>query len=199
MKKIVELRSYFLLCCFLFVFLFSSLGQAAAKSTKGTSLTKNKFNDRKGFLIGVGPILGGEVNTVDQVGGGLELRVGYGFNERYLLYYEGDTFFTQKSGVSYFFEDVQAKGQAFIWKNLYGDLGLGFTIGNQKVEGVNFFGNNVDESTTSVGFVLSFGIGYEFRLTRYFSISPEFAFNYRHVGGLNFVTPGLIVNCGWYF
>ena len=69
---------------------------------------------RKGFLIGLGPTLGGETNTIKQIAGGARFRMGGGLSEKVLLYWDSSYFFTRKNRLDYDIVQEQVKAQYFI-------------------------------------------------------------------------------------
>ncbi len=147
--------------------------------------------DRKGFFLGFGPYIGGEVNRIKQVAGGAELRIGGGLTDKTLLYAENNFIYTNKYALNYYAYDLQAKIQHFFYEGLYANLGVGFSVASASFSTIFL--------DTKVGLGLSGGLGYEFRVGKKFAISPEVAVYYRRLGGENYVVPAGIMNMSWYF
>ncbi len=147
--------------------------------------------DRKGFFLGFGPYIGGEVNEIKQVAGGVELRIGGGLTDKTLLYAENNFIYTNKDALNYYAYDLQAKIQHFFYEGLYANLGVGLSVGSASFSTIFL--------DTQVGLGLSGGLGYEFRVGNKFAISPEVAVYYRRLGGENYVVPAGIMNMSWYF
>ncbi len=147
--------------------------------------------ERKGFLIGVGPHIGYEAKSFKNVTGGAEFRIGGGFNEQWLLYLEGAFSATKKYGLGLWVFDTQAKTQFFFFKDLYANLGVGFADGEVD--------SSIGTYSSKFGFSSSAGIGYEFRLTKLFCMSPEVQVYYRRIEGVNLIEPMLNLHLGWYF
>lgn len=147
--------------------------------------------ERKGFLIGLGPKVGYEMQSdIKKVSGGMELRIGGGINEKFLLYYEGTSMWTRKDGVNLYFYDTLAKAQYFVYEDLYVNAGGGWSIGRAEYSGL---------AASKNGWVANGGVGYEFRLTDKFFLAPEAQFTFRRINGYNFNEPSAMVHCGWYF
>lgn len=149
------------------------------------------YSQRKGFLIGLSPIFGGETNRIKRVGGGFGFRIGGGLSERVLLYYDDIAVFTKKNGASYGLYSGQAMGQFFLYDNLYTNVGVGFSFGDVSQ-------NNIT-TESKIGFGTSVGLGYEFRVTKRFIIAPEATLGYHRIEKINYVTPLGRIHFGWYF
>lgn len=147
--------------------------------------------DRKGFFLGFGPYVGGEVNEIEQVAGGLEFRIGAGITDKTLIYAENNFVATNKYFLNYFAYDLQVKAQHFFYEGFYANLGAGFSVGNVSFSTISLI--------TKAGFSASGGLGYEFRLGKRFAIGPEVAVYYRRLGGFNYVVPAGILHMNWYF
>lgn len=158
------------------------------------SLHAEETTGRKGFFLGFGPYVGGEVNKIKQVVGGLEFRIGAGLTDNTLLYAENNAAYTNKNDLNYFAYDLQAKIQHFFYEGLYANAGFGFSAGTVGYE--NFAGFPIE---TKIGFGASGGLGYEFRPSKRFAIGPEVALYYRRLGGFNYLVPTGILHMNWYF
>jgi len=157
-----------------------------------------EFAPRKGFLIGLGPTVGGETNAIKQVVGGARFRLGGGLNESLLIYWDSSYFFTRKNGLDYDVVQEQAKVQYFVYDNFYVNLGGGFSNGS--VSDSSTTGGVITTIEKSkFGFVIGGGAGYEFRLTKHFVMAPEVTFDYNRIHGLNYYLPAVYLHLGWYF
>ncbi|MBF0493473.1 MAG: hypothetical protein HQM15_11940 [Deltaproteobacteria bacterium] len=174
----IRIKYFVTIFCFMALYLFSLVAHAGE-------------GERKGFLIGFGPRVGYEAGTLDRAFGGFEFRIGAGLSEKFLLYYEGVTDFSHKLHKDYFANDSQIKAQYFLWKNLYGNAGLGLTVGE------------IDTGTalhqSKLDFVTSAALGYEFRPGKRFFVAPEVGDSYRRIESRNFHSPAFGIHLGWYF
>ena len=146
--------------------------------------------DRKGFLIGLGPVVGAETNLIKKFGGGIGARIGGAFNERFQLYYEDLSLFTSKDGHFIALFNGMATFQAFLVHNMYAKAGVGFSVAD-----VQTTGNDYREQW---GLGVDGGVGYEFRITKHFVIAPEVIFNYQRIKGYNYYMPVGYLHFGWY-
>ena len=171
--------------------IFSLFFLVLVTTTFSTSLHAEDLQNRKGFFLGFGPYVGGEVNRIDQIIGGLEFRIGGGLTDKTLLFVENNGIYTHKDYVNYVAYDLQLKIQQFLYEGLYINVGSGLSVGNANFAGISL--------ATKVGFGVSSGLGYEFRVGKSFAISPEAAFYYRRLDGLSYIVPAAILNMSWYF
>jgi hypothetical protein len=170
-------NSIFVLC-FLAMFLSS------------TVYTK-ELAERKGFLLGIGPIVGGETNVIKKFGGGIGVRIGGAFNDRFQLYYEDSSLFTSKNCHFISLMTGMATFQAFMFDNAYAKTGIGFSVAD-----VETTSNNYKEYW---GWGADVGVGYEFRITKHFVMAPEIIFNYQRIDHENYYIPMGYLHLGWYF
>ncbi len=157
-----------------------------------------EFADRKGLLIGLGPTVGGETNSIKQVVGGARFRLGGGLNEKFLLYWDSSYLTTRKDGLDYDVVQEQARAQYFFFDNFYGTLGGGFVDGSISQSSTSG-GVTTTVSKSKFGFVVGGGAGYEFRLTKHFVMAPEVTFDYDRIKGTNYYIPAAYLHLGWYF
>lgn len=104
---------------------------------------------------------------------------------------ENNGVYTHKDYLNYVAYDLQLKVQQFLYEGLYVNVGSGLSIGNANFAAMI--------GVTKVGFGVSSGLGYEFRLGKSFGLSPEAAFYYRHLDGLSYIVPVAIFHMNWYF
>lgn len=156
-----------------------------------------EFAERKGFLIGLGPTIGGETNIIKQVAGGARFRLGGGFNEKFLLYWDSSYFYTRKNSRDYNIVQEQARAQYFVYDNFYVNLGGGFVTGSISCSSTSG-GVTTTTEQSKLGFVIGGGAGYEFRLTKHFVMAPEVTFDYDRIKGVNYYIPAAYLHLGWY-
>ncbi|MFH1653421.1 MAG: outer membrane beta-barrel protein [Pseudomonadota bacterium] len=180
------MRKTFILGLSLLIFSFVIINAASAED--------KEFANRKGFLIGFGPMVGTETNHIKMVAGGLGFRIGYAFNEKISLYYDDSSLFTRRKiggeMRTMMLLSGQAKTQVFLWNNFYANAGVGFSDARYNDRGA--------QMDTKMGFGFSTGAGYEFRMTKHFVLSPEISFGYHRIGGTNFYAPIGYLHLGWY-
>ena len=140
-----------------------------------TLFSKSSFADRKGFLLSFAPRAGYETQSLKRAYGGAALRAGWGFNDRFALYYEGQIDMTGKNGLTYYAFDSQAKGQLYLIKDLYVNGEVGVSVGRVALLHIVLDGKT--------GFVASTGIVYEFKVYDRFFIAPEGNYIYRKIKG----------------
>lgn len=150
------------------------------------SLSAQARGEREGFLVGGSVFFGGDVADLDAAGGGIGLRIGAGLNERLLLYFEGDNFFTSKFDEFVDISTALAKAQYFFTDHVFGNLGIGLGFASIK-------------NDTDAGFGMNLGGGYEFRITERFVISPELSFTYAHINDADLFIPAIKGYFGVYF
>lgn len=154
---------------------------------------EKELNTRKGFLIGIGPALGGETNHIKRAAGGMAARIGGAFNERFQIYVEFLSLFTKKSGSDIYDFTMMPMLQYFVYDNFYAKAGGGWASADVTSP------TNSNVYTTKNGYALDAGAGYEFRLTKSFVLAPEARFNYQRIDGLNYYIPYGYIHYGWYF
>lgn len=149
---------------------------------------------RQGFFIGF-DLGGGGVhigspaaNTGAMLGG---LKIGGGFNEKFLLMYEGASAATFRNDEAAGYASLLS-GQFFLTDQFYVRPGLGFAVTTYK--------SGPSTTTTSkAGLGLGFATGYEMRLTKRFALSPEAKVDYARTNGHNNTAYGVSVDLRWYF
>lgn len=161
-------------------------------------------NDRQGFFLGLG--VGGGVLSVSGDGESetkgaflIDTKIGGGINENVLLMYDGSSTITQIHGVDFTVYTAPFAVQWFFADNFYirPGIGLSFARASQDINGVNFSA----DSGVSIG--IDMAGGYEFRLGKYFSLSPELVYHYAHIssdfGNGNSHVVGVNASMMWYF
>ncbi|PIR16546.1 MAG: hypothetical protein COV46_07935 [Deltaproteobacteria bacterium CG11_big_fil_rev_8_21_14_0_20_49_13] len=154
------------------------------------------LNDRLGFMIGMGPSVGYEAKDIDEPVGGARFRVGWGFNEKFILFLDNNIFATRKNDLYYTTYNLQVRAEYFIFKNLYVNGGGGLSVGNMTQNSDTGVTDEVNE--IKVGFSLGSGLGYEFRLTEHFVLAPEFTFDFDRIKSRNYLIPAGYLNLVWY-
>lgn len=182
---------------FLFLILvFSYLAPAFAQGPENDAIKQasTERSSRQGvYLAGFG-FVGSEVLHAKRYSFSEGIRLGGGITEKFILYVEanGSLVDQQAALKNLLFFDGQIKGQFYLWKDLYLNLGGGVTIGRQQTAVVLL-------SKSKTGFGGSGGAGYEFRVGKKFFIAPEASFRYRRLGGLSYLTPEIGGQLGWHF
>ncbi|MDO8643349.1 MAG: autotransporter domain-containing protein [bacterium] len=148
--------------------------------------------DRTGLYTAIGPSVGSEMGYKTSLGGGLGVRIGGGFNDRVLLFYNSWSHFGSKNGHPFFLGMGEMKFQFFLLDDFYLNAGAGaaFTNFNPRT------GNN---ELIGAGFGGSGGMGYEFYLTDQVVLAPEVSFTYCRAKASNFYLPQAFLLMGWHF
>lgn len=186
----------FLFLLFLFFPLFISFHSVHAEDVlQHPEIVETKeFNPRKGFFLSWGPLFGGEVRVLEQFVAGAELRFGVGITDRTLLYSESAFMYTNHQQLDYFSFLEQVKVQHFVYHELYFNFGVGIAVGDIAPVSAP------TTSATKVGVSSSVQLGYEFRMTKKFAVSPEVGLYYHHLGeSQDFISPMVDLNLSWYF
>lgn len=180
----------------LFLFLSVSLESLQAEDVlQHPEIVKvQEFNPRKGFFLSWGPLFGGEVRVLEQFVAGAELRFGVGITDRTLLYSESVFIYTNHQQLDYFTFLEQVKVQHFVYNELYFNFGVGIAVGDIAPVSAP------TTSATKIGVSSSVQLGYEFRMTKKFAVSPEVGLYYHHLGeSQDFISPMVDLNLSWYF
>lgn len=156
---------------------------------------EDAFSERKGFVLGFDAGAGYEYYSLTG-GKGLSLgagtiKIGWGLSEKFLLLTEmGYSTGLQDSTPSMLL--MYLAPQIFATNSLYVRPELGFAFG--KVE-------KTSGTAKEDGYGLSAGMasGYEFRLTKRFTLSPEVQFRYARIEGGNAYITGVFADLRWYF
>ena len=102
--------------------------------------------------------------------------------------------YTHHQQLDYFTFLEQAKVQHFVYRELYVNFGVGLAVGTIAPISAP------TTSATKIGVSSSVQLGYEFRMTKMFAVSPEVGVYYHHLGNSqDFISPLVNVNICWYF
>lgn len=158
-----------------------------------TSAHAEDPTSRKGFyLAGIG-FVGSETLQTKRFSAGVGARIGGGITEKVLLYVEAQGSFIDQSTLSnLLIFDGQLKGHYYIWEGLYANLGSGVSVGRVQTATILI-------SSAKTGFGISGGVGYEFRVSKRFFVSPEFQLRYQRLAATNYLTPAVGGQIGWHF
>lgn len=133
-----------------------------------------RAQDKKGVYLGVTGTLGGIFgeNSTNDFGGGGGLRLGYGFNDKFLIYANADSFFLGDGAMLEF----GLNAQYYFTENLYASLGASYFAG---FEGDDF-GVEQDSWFYGIeGISINAAVGYEVAISERAFIAPELRVKYR--------------------
>jgi len=152
------------------------------------SAYSSEINDRKGFFLGFGA--GGSAvsssNGTEPSLLNIGLRIGGAITENIILMAETYNVVSSPNDVDGLV--VHFSSQFFVKDNFYIRPGIGAGGGKDFDEDFNF----IFSAVTS--------LGHEFRLGKYFALSPEVKVNYFHQGnGTDFFSYGVDLGFLWYF
>lgn len=143
---------------------------------------------RTGFFAGGGAAFGAETGPFTRIGGGGNVRVGYGVSDTVLLYLDNNYFYTKNTGATFNFFDSEAKVQYFPIGGFFMAAGGGIAVGKP---GVGL--------SSKVGYAASYTSGWEFRPREQLAVSAEAGLRYRRISGTNFYSPLGGVRVDWFF
>lgn len=154
--------------------------------------------DAKGFVAGLGPVIGYDLNVLKYPGGGVALQGGYRFNDVFSALAQVDVYYTRDSNLNYFSFPVMATVKAKFYKGafVYGGGGYDAVVPEQ---GFHFRGSVSRRATLYNGFCGHAGFGYDHKLLDQLFISPQAGFTYARVGGINRMLPQFRVYFNWEF
>jgi hypothetical protein len=147
---------------------------AMALGLAGTSVKAQAEGsaDHSGWSLGAGGVVGYEWDEVEEINFGGNLRVGYGFNENFVLIGELEGLFGSLSvlntDINYQIYDLSVKGQYFFWEGMYAIGGIGAVMYDTEVTSAEY------------GYVASLGVGYEWNFNQWY-VAPEIGVDYSKV------------------
>lgn len=182
-------------CCLLFITCFLAPGSVCAEDTS--------FNSRKGFTFTLQlPNIGFITHGAQDDGGnfswlGGAYRLGYGFSDRAIIFIENSMNlshgFDDRTGIALVSFNVGAQLFPVPKENLFVTPRLGLGLSEAMNEDL-VVGNDSD----GAGLMAGLGVGYEWRISKSFAVSPELKFDYHRVHGSNAWFTGIGLNLQWY-
>ncbi len=172
----------------------------------GTALGATYPQDHDGWYLGLG-VGGGSLgvssggSSSEREGGPMgSIRGGYPINPQVALAFESNLWTKEQDSVTLTYDATTVGAAFFPSEGLVLRGGIGFS----SVE-ISASSGNTTASVSKTGFGFTYGIGYEFRLTRSFALGPQLDGGFASIGEdatfkshtANWVGLGLEAN--WYF
>lgn len=149
---------------------------------------------RQGFYIGFGINIAQEVTQYQSFFSGLNLQIGGGVNEMFVLYADLQSIATNTNSVDVSNVNLLLQLKTILNQKypFYVETGVGFGNYETITDGFEY-------AETDMGFVAQLGLGYECRIGKRFFIAPEAIYRYQNIQSLNHNFFGGEVLFGWYF